>query len=315
MSPQKKPKTARPQRQTIRVVGVGLLKTTNLGAVIQDVKGSATWSGKGYVVDTVGLSASATTKVFTLKFGLNFTTGAFNTIGGANGTITADGAGNTQTLKITGRFGQGVGSETAAGYLAAGTVHYNNGVSGGEVFTNALYGLIGRGGAIGVFFGGGLAGANGYAGGFWAGPSTTATTASYANYLEFYRAEIKDTVNIAAPSGRADFVNGTFPDAIDSPIFRLGGADDTLVTNKNGIHFNVYDNVKTVRILGEADLGVINPNTKASATWLGRLFVKTDETAFNIEHRPKTNRLATGFCCGNDYNRATRGIQTRRGNA
>ena len=53
-----------------RVVGVGLLPTTNMGGVILDVAGSATWTGRAYVLDI----ADADTKIFELKFSLNFAT-------------------------------------------------------------------------------------------------------------------------------------------------------------------------------------------------------------------------------------------------
>ncbi|MCH9663418.1 MAG: hypothetical protein K0U66_07150, partial [Gammaproteobacteria bacterium] len=71
---------------------------------------------------------------------------------------------------------------------------------------------------------------------------------------------------------------------IGTSTFRLGGADDTDATNENGIHFRVYSPIKTVGLLGDTDLGSVLPNTTASATWYGRLFVKTDATAFNPDN-------------------------------
>ena len=280
----------------LRVVGVGLLPTANLGAVILDVRGSATWAGTAYVIDTI----DDTTKVFELKFGLDFARGTFNTIGGTNGTIGvtrkigADGAtvtsGQTgQTLKITGLFGLGAVNQSG-GYLHAGVVYYGNGVNP-ALQTNSLFGLIGRGGALGVFYGGSNnAGVNpGYAGGFWARPSAAATTVNYAAYLSHYRAEIKDSVNIPAePSGRVEFFNGTTGATGGLVVqqnltFRLGG-DDADAANENGLRFNVFRNLKTVGLLGQTNLGAVLPNTTASATWYGRAFVKTDATAFNSDN-------------------------------
>ncbi|MGU9962827.1 MAG: hypothetical protein ACNYPD_01840 [Candidatus Halichondribacter symbioticus] len=295
---------------TLRIVGVGLLPTANLGPAILDVKGSAFWAGKAYVIDTI----DDTTKVFELKFRLDFARGEFNTIGGTAGTIGVtrkigtDGMPVTggqagQTLKISGLFGLGAPSQLS-GYLHAGQVIYNNGADP-ALNTTSLFGLIGRGGAIGVFYGG----TNnpddnpGYAGGFWARPSTDATEVNYASYLSFYggtnagKNVVNSVTGNTTPGTFVRFLNGIISGtSTDSPTFRLGG-DDADATNKDGLRFYVADNVKTVGILGETNLGAVLPNTTPSATWYGRLFAKTDATAFNPDNERQI-RLDVDFSEG-----------------
>ena len=296
-------------QQTLRIVGAGFLPTSTLGAAILDITGSATWrGGKAYVLDTV----DATTKVFNVDFTVNFAKGTFNTAGAVAvaSKIGADGmpvtTGQTgQTLLIEGKFGQGAPA-FSAGFLTSGRVLYYNGAET-AVQTNALYGLIGRGGAVAIFQGGGQVGANnGYAGGFWVRPGATEGTTlpevKYATYLSHYRAEIKDSVNIPAePSGRVEFFNGTTGATGGLVVqqnltFRLGG-DDADAANENGLRFNVFRNLKTVGLLGQTDLGAVLPNTTASATWYGRLFAKTDATAFNADNE-KQIRLDVDFSEG-----------------
>ena len=297
-------------QQTLRIVGAGFLPTSTLGAAILDITGSATWrGGKAYVLDTV----DATTKVFNVDFTVNFAKGTFNTAGAVDvaSKIGADGmpvtTGQTgQTLLIEGKFGQGAPA-FSAGFLTSGRVLYYNGLVT-AVQTNALYGLIGRGGAVGIFHGGGQAVPNNaYAGGFWVRPGatevTTAVEVKYATYLSFYEGTDagKNVVNVVTgnttPGTFVRFLNGIISGtSTSSSTFRLGG-DDADTANNDGLRFYVADNVKTVGLLGQTDLGAVLPNTTASATWYGRLFAKTDATAFNADNE-KQIRLDVDFSEG-----------------
>ncbi|MCA8835277.1 MAG: hypothetical protein K8953_09355, partial [Proteobacteria bacterium] len=293
----------------LRIVGAGFLSTTNLGAVILDTLGSATWEGKAYVIDHI----DTTTKIFELTFKLNFTAGTFRTDGavavtskiGADGVSVPITTGQTgQTLRIAGAFGQGlIGRPPGRLELVVGEpdFEYNDGTATRR--TTAFYGAIGRRGATGVFQGGDSAGNYAFAGGFWAGPSTTVVTTTteveYGSYLSFYggtNAE-KNVVNSATgttePKTFVRFLNGIISGtSTATSTFRLGGADAD-ATNNDGLRFYVADNVKTVGLLSGTDnqvstddtnLGAVLPITTPSAIWYGRLFVKTDATAFNPDN-------------------------------
>ena len=267
----------------VKIFGAGLLQTTTLGAVILDVAGSATWrGGKAYVIDHV----DSTTKEFTLDFTLNFATGKFQTTGGLAG-ITADNG--AQTLRIDAEFGQGLANNRAGGVLD-GDVYYHDTTA--LRTSTSLRGVIGRRGAVALFAGFNLNGTYGFAGGLWVGPSatTTAPEVGYGTYLSFYGGEDtgKNVVNVVngrtEPATFVRFLNGIISGtSTSSSTFRLGG-DDADTTNDNGLRFYVADNVKTVGLLGQTDLGAVLPNTTPTAIWYGRLFAKTDATAFSTEN-------------------------------
>ena len=278
----------------VKIFGAGLLQTTNLGAVILDVVGSATWrGGKAYVLDHV----DNTTKEFTLDFTLNFATGKFQTTGGTAG-ITADNG--TQTLRIDAEFGQGLANNRAGGVLD-GDAYYHDTTA--LRTTTSLRGVIGRRGAVALFAGSDLNGTYAFAGGLWASPNADAPEVGYGTYLSFYGgADVeKNVVNVV--NGRTEpgtfvrFLNGIISGtSTATSTFRLGG-DDADTANNDGLRFYVADNVKTVGLLGQTNLGAVLPNTTASATWYGRLFAKTDATAFNADNE-KQIRLDVDFSEG-----------------
>ncbi|MCA8834513.1 MAG: hypothetical protein K8953_05445, partial [Proteobacteria bacterium] len=171
--------------------------------------------------------------------------------------------------------------------------------------TTSLRGVIGRRGAVALFAGFDLNGTYGFAGGLWVGPSatTTAPEVGYGTYLGFYGGTNveKNVVNVVngrtEPATFVRFLNGIISGtSTSSSTFRLGG-DDADTTNDNGLRFYVANNVKTVGLLGQTDLGAVLPNTTPTATWYGRLFAKTDATAFNPDNE-KQIRLDVDFSEG-----------------
>ena len=149
--------------------------------------------------------------------------------------------------------------------------------------------MIGRDGLVGIFTGGGNSIFQGFIGGFWARPSTDATVVNYASYLNFYGGDITDTVTITTEPGTAVAFLNTSP--IDSAttglqsksFFELGkGTSSATVTD--GLFAYVYSNVKVIGITTTTNLGAVQSINTPRATWLGRVFVKSDATAFNLEN-------------------------------